>query len=100
LSRKVRLIVMELWNLYIDARLNLAKLFELGYQPIGYIRIAGQKQLKPEGIKGKLLSHISALECCGFSNSYADEIVNEIWNNPTIKLSYEQLLDIAIKRSS
>jgi len=91
LSDYKQLCVMELWNIYIDARLNHHHLFQLGKNDEGiYCSINGRLQKAPFTIEGKLLRHISFLRSRGVEN--ADSIVRNLWQNPEGYRSYDDLI--------
>ena len=92
LNDKEKMGVMEIWNIYIDARLNENDLFYLGYQPITIGTLNGKVTRFPDGIEGKLLSHISMLESCGMEYIAAKELTDSIWNIPSRTLSYMDMI--------
>ncbi len=93
LSDAEQLILMELWNVYIDARLNHHQLFRLGENDKGIIcEINGKQQIAPFSIEGKLLCHISFVRSRGFKK--ADSIVRDIWDNPNKFRSYDDLIKL------
>ena len=98
LSDREKIGVMELWNIYIDSRLNMSGLFKLGYQPAAIGTVNGKIQKFPKGIDGKLLSHISILESCGFIHKKANEVVYRIWNYPNTSMTYKDLI-LAVKEN-
>lgn len=86
--------VMEIWNLYIDARLNDEKLFHLSNNcKKEYSKINGKLQELPHSIEGKLMGHISFLGSRGVKN--AENIVRKIWQNPDNFLSYQDIIELA-----
>lgn len=91
LSDTEKLIVMELWNVYIDARLNHHQLFRLGESDrnIRYLT-NGKQQIAPFTIEGKLLLHISFVQSRGFHR--ADSIIRDIWGTPNKFRSYDDLI--------
>ena len=85
--------LMEVWNLYIDARLHHYGLFQLGRNDKNiYCRINGKLQIAPYSIEGKLLRHISSLRSAKIDN--ADSIVKGIWENPMVFRSYNELISL------
>jgi hypothetical protein len=90
-------LVMELWNVYIDSRLNYYGLFMLGPNDANvYGTINGKLQKLPFSIEGKLLGHIAFLASRGFQG--AKFIVEDIWNNPQRMISYNDLIQIVKER--
>jgi hypothetical protein len=86
-------LVMELWNVYIDSRLNCYGLFALGPNDAEvYGTVDGKFQKLPFTIEGKLLGHIAFLASRGFQD--AKVIVEDIWNNPQRMISYNDLIQI------
>jgi len=93
LSDTEQLNVRELWNVYIDARLHHHSLFELGENDRNiYRKINGKPQKIPFSIEGKLIKHSSFLSSRGIRE--AQRIVQEIWDNPHLLRSYQQLVAI------
>ena len=92
LSAKEKMGVMELWNTYIDSRLNESGLFKLGYQPPSTGKLNGKVVRFPEGLNGELLSHISILENCGLKHEKANKLVDDIWNNPRRVMTYKDMI--------
>jgi len=93
LSDEEQLCLMEIWNVFIDSRLNFHNLFRLGNNDKRiYCTINGKLQLAPFSIEGKLLRHMSFLRSRGIQN--ADIIVRNVWNNPNISHSYDDLIKI------
>jgi hypothetical protein len=83
--------VMELWNTYINSRLNAVGL----YRPSGKTCVGtlnGSVQAFPPSTEGALMSHMSILEHEGFSFIRAKEIVQHIWQNPTITWTYPEII--------
>ena len=98
LSDREKMGVMEIWNICIDSRLNESGLFNLGYQPLTVGTLNGKVVRFPEGLEGKLLSHISMLENCGFKYETAKEMVNNLWNNPIWTVTYMDMI-ASVKKS-
>lgn len=91
LSDLEKLLVMELWNVYIDSRLNYYGLFMLGPNDKNvYGTINGKFQELPFSVEGKLCGHISFLTSGGFQD--AEAVIESIWNNPGHNLSYVDLI--------
>ena len=93
LSDHERYALMEVWNLYIDSRLNHFGLFQLGENDRGvYCRINGKLQIPPFSIEGRLLRYISSLRSSGIKS--ADSLVKDIWENPMVFRSYRVLISL------
>lgn len=90
LSESERTAVMELWNLFIDARLNRAELFHLGDQPGGLTRKHG---FIPNTLEGKLLRHAVMLENQGVSYESALKLTTACWNDPSDVWTYEEMIE-------
>lgn len=91
LSDLEKTLVMELWNVYIDSRLNYYGLFMLDPNDANvYGTINGKLQKFPFTIEGKLLGHIAFLTSRGVRD--AKFIVEDIWNNPLQRISYNDLI--------
>jgi len=86
--------VVELWNIYIDARLNDHNLFELGHQHACIATIDGQLTRLPKGVEGKLMEHMATLERCGMDHNISKNLVEKVWQNPEAFISYEDLINI------
>ncbi|MEW6713681.1 MAG: hypothetical protein AB1306_01145 [Nitrospirota bacterium] len=85
--------VMEIWNAYINSRLNAVGL----YRPSGKIccgTLNGSVQAFPPSTEGALMAHMSILEHEGFSCMRAEEIVQHIWQNPAITLTYTEIIAV------
>lgn len=89
LSSRERVAVMELWNVFIDARLNAAGVFELGYQPPCCSRRHGRL---PSGIEGKLQGHAVMMESQGVSYDQALEVVLRFWDRPESLWSFADMV--------
>ena len=97
LSDMEQLCLMEIWNVFIDARLNHYNLFKLGDNDKGiYCTIDGKLQLAPFSIEGKLLRHISFLRSRGIQN--ANMMVRSIWKKPDTFRSYDDLIKMTLVR--
>lgn len=97
LSDNAQLCVMEIWNVYIDSRLNNYSLFQLGENDKNiYCRYKGKLKKAPYSIEGKLVRHISFLASRGIKN--AETIVRDLWNNPDKFISYDDLIGLIIKK--
>lgn len=97
LSKSENTMFREIWNLYIDARLNHYGLFRLTKIAMGgFCTIDGKLQRTPFSIEGKLLRHISCLRSGNIDN--ADYIVRNIWEKPFIFRSYDDLIDLIRNR--
>ena len=93
LADKENILLMELWNVYIDSRLNYHGLFMLGPDDANvYARVNRKLQKLPFTIEGKVLGHISFLSSRGFRE--AKFVVEEIWNNPQKSISYVHLIQL------
>jgi len=85
--------LMEVWNLYIDSRLNHYGLFQLGENDRSvYCLINGRLQILPYSIEGRLLRYISSLRSSEVKN--ADSMVKEIWKNPLAFRCYSELISL------
>jgi len=85
--------LMELWNLYIDARLHHHNLFRLDEQEKPtYSMINGKLRKLPCTIQGKLMAHGSFIKSRGITE--AERIVKEIWENPEKSISYQDMISI------
>jgi hypothetical protein len=90
-------LVMELWNVYIDSRLNYYGLFMLDPNDANvYGAIDGKLKKLPLTIEGKLLGHTAFLASRGFQG--AKFIVEDIWNNPERVISYNDLIQMVQER--
>jgi hypothetical protein len=88
--------LMEIWNIYIDARLNYHGLFKLGKNDRDiYCTIDGKLQKAPYSIEGKLQRHISFLRSRRMTQ--AEATVREIWGNPQKPRTYADLISL-VKR--
>ncbi len=97
LSESDNIMFREIWNLYIDARLNHYGHFRLTKIAMGgFCRIDGKLQRTPFSIEGKLLRHISCLRSGNIDN--ADQIVRNIWEKPLIYRSYDDLINLIRNR--
>ena len=85
--------LMEVWNLYIDARLHYHNLFRLDEQEKPtYSMINGKLRKLPCTIQGKLMAHVSFIKSRGITE--AERIVKEIWENPEKSISYQDMISI------
>lgn len=96
LSSSEQMAVMELWNLFIDARLNRHELFELGDQKPCSPKRHG---LLLNGIQGKLQRHAVMLENQGVPYSEAMKLAGDCWNNPPEVWTYEEMVTWVRKNS-
>ena len=88
--------VTEIWNVYIDSRLNDKNIFKLGNNDLNVCSMVGGKLQKlPYSIDGKLLGHTHYLKSRCIKN--AKQIVEKIWNNPNNPLSYDNIIEIIKK---
>jgi hypothetical protein len=93
LSDTEQVILMELWNLYIDARLQHHNLFRLDKKERPtHSMINGKLQELPCTIQGKLMRHVSFIESRGIVE--AERIVKQIWENPEKSISYQDIISI------
>lgn len=90
--------VMELWNVYIAARLNQNNLYQIGHQSAALATIDGRLQRLPKGLQRELMLHIATLERCGFEHDKAEDIINRIWNYPQTKMTYDDMIRIVIMK--
>lgn len=81
--------LMELWNLFIDARLHAVGLLELTAQQICYSKKHGRL---PTGVEGKLEGHAVMLENQGIPFEHAMRVVNERWDTPTAMWTYGEMI--------
>ena len=84
--------LIELWNVYIDARLNRARLFQLPTHGQCAVRVEGKLRLVPHSIETKLCMHANFLSSRNFQN--ASDVVDHIWKNPEQFLSFQDMLDL------
>jgi len=90
LSTPERITVMELWNVFIDSRLNVAGVFELADEPACYSMKHGWL---PTGIEGKLLGHAVMMENQGIPYGQALKVVRECWDGrPPNMWSYQDMV--------
>ena len=89
LSESEQIAVMELWNLYIDARLNHAGFFDIRAQPVCHSMKHGQL---PNTIQGKLQSHAVMLENQGIPYERALRLVSDCWKNTPHIWTYEEMI--------
>ena len=83
---------MELWNVYIDARLNQHGLFCLPQSGQAAFVIDGRRYVLPKNdINTYLLEAITNLTQRGMNRP--GSLVTTIWNNPHRQLSFDDLLD-------
>jgi hypothetical protein len=89
--------LMQLWNLYIDARLHDHELFRLDEEerPICCM-VNGKYNKLPCTIQGRLMQDVSFLGSRGIAN--AERIVREIWENPKKPMSYQDMIFIVTSR--
>ncbi len=89
--------LMELWNLYIDARLHYHELFRLDEEERPtYSMVNGKLKKLPCTIQGKLMAHVSFLRSRGIAK--AERIIREIWENPKKPMSYQDMIFIVTSR--
>ncbi len=96
LSDTERICVMELWNVYINSRLNAVGL----YAPSGSVGLGtlnGVRQRFPETSRGELMVHMATLEREGFSHKRAKELVLGIWEDPGVPWTYPGMIQEARK---
>jgi hypothetical protein len=97
LSDAEQVMVMELWNLYIDARLQHHGLFRLDEKDgPTYSKINGKSQELPCTTQGKLMRHVNLLKSGGVLE--AERIVKQIWENPEKSISYQDMTSIVTSR--
>ncbi len=83
---------LELWNVYIDARLNQHGLFCLPQSGQSAFVIDGRRYVLPKNeVNTYLLEAIANLTQRGMSRP--GSLVTTIWNNPHRSLSFDDLLD-------
>lgn len=90
--------LIELWNLYIDARLNRAGLLRLPTHGQFAVRVEGERRLVPPSIGAKLWMHANFLSSRNFQN--ASDVVDRIWKNPGQFLSFQDMLDLVKSRTT
>lgn len=96
LTEESKRCVMELWNLYIDTRLNENRLLKIR-RGSSLLKINGKYQIiYNRTIDTKLMESTNFLKTRGVNN--AKNIVREIWGKPNEFLSYEEIINI-IKKS-
>jgi len=92
LSDSERTCLMEIWNLYINSRLNQKGLYvHSGSSCLGTLN--GQRQVFPASAQGDLMAHISILERKGFPYNDASQLVERIWKDPPLLLTYPEMID-------
>ena len=89
LSDSEKMAVMELWNLSIDARLNMVGLFDLGILRDCYSKKHGWL---PSTVQGKLQGHAVMLENQGIPYDTAMKLAEDCWSNPPHTWTYEQMI--------
>jgi len=83
---------LELWNVYIDARLNQHGLFCLPREGQSAFVIDGRRYVLPKNdVNTYLLEAITNLTQRGMYRP--GSLVTTIWNNPHRQLSFDDLLD-------
>lgn len=83
--------VMELWNVYINSRLNAVGLYKTsGSECCGILN--REAQTFPGTIEGDLMVHMATLECKGFSYKLAKELIEDIWKHPNEPLTYPMMI--------
>jgi len=93
LSNTERICVMELWNAYINSRLDSYGL----YKPSGsvcYGTLNGEFQEFPGTTEGELMVHKATLEREGFPYEQADLVIKRIWENRYESLTYPEIIKI------
>lgn len=89
LSESEQIAVDELWNLFIDARLNHAGVFDLGALQECYSLKHGRL---PNTIQGKLQSHAVMLENQGIPYKRALKLASGCWKSPPGMWTYEEMV--------
>jgi hypothetical protein len=82
--------LMDLWNVFIDSRLNKAGVFVLEERPPSFSQIHGWI---PNTVEGKLQDHAVRLENVGVPYEKAMETMTDCWRNPPDNWSYEGMSD-------
>ena len=91
LSDSGKTCVMELWNVYINSRLNAVGLYMTsGSDCCGILN--GEEHVFPGTIEGDLMAHMSNLEGAGFSYKLAKELIENIWKYPNEPLTYPMMI--------
>ncbi len=80
----------DLWDLYIDARLNFHGLFRLVSFGSPTVRINGKRRLIKLSIGSKLYGHVEFLTARGFKD--ARQVVRVIWKTPMKVISFPELI--------
>ncbi len=83
---------VELWNLYIDARLNDAGLFRLSINSKVFKRIKGKPVIVERTMETELWERANFLSSRGFRD--ADEVVSYIWQHPRQLYSFNDLVNL------
>ncbi len=92
LTKEEKYCVMELWNLYIDTRLNDKGLLKIR-QGSSFQKINGKLQIiHHRTTDASLKGSVNFLKTRGVSG--AEKIVREIWERPNRHLSYEDMINI------
>ena len=83
--------VMELWNVYINSRLNSYDLYRpSGSDCLGTLN--GVRQKFPGTTEGELMAHKATLEREGFSYDQANVIIQRIWKNSRELWTYSEII--------
>jgi hypothetical protein len=84
--------LMEIWNIFINSRLNAENLYTTsGIECRGTLN--GKREIFPGTVDGDLKVHMATLEREGFPYKFAKELVEEIWNNPKMPLTYPLMIE-------
>jgi hypothetical protein len=84
---------LELWNVFIDARLNDRGLFRLPESGEVELVVDGRRYVLPRNdVNTYLLEAAAHLSQRGFLKPGA--VVTDIWNHPERRLTFEDLLDL------
>lgn len=85
---------MELWNVYIDARLERETLFDLGLVRPCVTRTHG---VLPADMTGKLMGHAVTLESQGIQYEAAVDIVQKCWYRPSPSWTHDSMIGWVVK---
>lgn len=83
---------IEIWNLYIDARLNFSGLYRLVGPPQSAVRLNGKLQLVETSVETKLYDFENFLSKRGFRDAIT--VVKNLWENPLQSLSFPAILKL------
>lgn len=91
LSSSERICLMEIWNEYINSRLNAFNLYEpAGTNCCGTLN--GRLLTFPPNTEGELMAHMSTLEREGFLHAEAKKLVEMVWKSPEMQITYPDMI--------